>query len=78
MGLPPNCCRASQPTRPPTQVTSASNCTDFQSRRLHIMFQTEEDGELRFAHTVSARTPSPALPSASLPKAHTALACPWP
>lgn len=33
------------------QVTSASNCTDFQSRRLHIMFQTET-GELCFAHTV--------------------------
>ncbi|XP_070080483.1 serine--tRNA ligase, mitochondrial isoform X2 [Equus caballus] len=36
------------------EVTSASNCTDFQSRRLHIMFQTEEAGELRFAHTVNA------------------------
>ncbi|XP_005399861.1 PREDICTED: serine--tRNA ligase, mitochondrial [Chinchilla lanigera] len=35
------------------EVTSASNCTDFQSRRLHIMFQTEA-GELRFAHTVNA------------------------
>uniref|UniRef100_A0A8D0UD51 Serine--tRNA ligase, mitochondrial n=1 Tax=Sus scrofa TaxID=9823 RepID=A0A8D0UD51_PIG len=32
------------------EVTSASNCTDFQSRRLHIMFQTEA-GELQFAHT---------------------------
>ncbi|KAM6223261.1 LOW QUALITY PROTEIN: serine--tRNA ligase, mitochondrial [Rhynchocyon petersi] len=36
------------------EVTSASNCTDFQSRRLHIMFQTEEAKELRFAHTVNA------------------------
>ncbi|KAK1330230.1 hypothetical protein QTO34_010417 [Cnephaeus nilssonii] len=36
------------------EVTSASNCTDFQSRRLHIMFQTEA-GELQFAHTVSTR-----------------------
>ncbi|XP_049757389.1 serine--tRNA ligase, mitochondrial isoform X2 [Elephas maximus indicus] len=36
------------------EVTSASNCTDFQSRRLHIMFQTEEAGELQFAHTVNA------------------------
>ncbi|XP_010631144.1 serine--tRNA ligase, mitochondrial [Fukomys damarensis] len=35
------------------EVTSASNCTDFQSRRLHIMFHTE-DGQLRFAHTVNA------------------------
>uniref|UniRef100_A0A2K6FA50 Serine--tRNA ligase, mitochondrial n=1 Tax=Propithecus coquereli TaxID=379532 RepID=A0A2K6FA50_PROCO len=35
------------------EVTSASNCTDFQSRRLHIMFQTEA-GELEFAHTVNA------------------------
>ncbi|XP_003467205.1 serine--tRNA ligase, mitochondrial [Cavia porcellus] len=35
------------------EVTSASNCTDFQSRRLHIMFQTET-GELCFAHTVNA------------------------
>lgn len=35
------------------EVTSASNCTDFQSRRLHIMFQ-KEAGELRFAHTVNA------------------------
>ncbi|XP_047385912.1 serine--tRNA ligase, mitochondrial isoform X3 [Sciurus carolinensis] len=35
------------------EVTSASNCTDFQSRRLHIMFRTEA-GELRFAHTVNA------------------------
>ncbi|XP_039104898.1 serine--tRNA ligase, mitochondrial isoform X2 [Hyaena hyaena] len=35
------------------EVTSASNCTDFQSRRLHIMLQ-EEAGELHFAHTVNA------------------------
>uniref|UniRef100_A0A8C9JCM4 serine--tRNA ligase n=1 Tax=Panthera tigris altaica TaxID=74533 RepID=A0A8C9JCM4_PANTA len=35
------------------EVTSASNCTDFQSRRLHIMFQ-KEAGELQFAHTVNA------------------------
>ncbi|XP_006901179.1 PREDICTED: serine--tRNA ligase, mitochondrial [Elephantulus edwardii] len=36
------------------EVTSASNCTDFQSRRLHIMFQAEEAGGLQFAHTVNA------------------------
>uniref|UniRef100_A0A8C3WXH1 Serine--tRNA ligase, mitochondrial n=1 Tax=Catagonus wagneri TaxID=51154 RepID=A0A8C3WXH1_9CETA len=35
------------------EVSSASNCTDFQSRRLHIMFRTEA-GELQFAHTVNA------------------------
>lgn len=35
------------------EVTSASNCTDFQSRRLHIMIETEA-GELQFAHTVNA------------------------
>ncbi|XP_040852336.1 serine--tRNA ligase, mitochondrial-like [Ochotona curzoniae] len=35
------------------EVTSASNCTDFQSRRLHIMLQPEA-GELQFAHTVNA------------------------
>nr|XP_012630114.1 serine--tRNA ligase, mitochondrial isoform X2 [Microcebus murinus] len=35
------------------EVTSASNCTDFQSRRLYIMFRTEA-GELQFAHTVNA------------------------
>ncbi|XP_057568945.1 serine--tRNA ligase, mitochondrial isoform X2 [Hippopotamus amphibius kiboko] len=35
------------------EVTSASNCTDFQSRRLHIMCRTEA-GELQFAHTVNA------------------------
>ncbi|CAO2626169.1 Serine--tRNA ligase, mitochondrial [Lemmus lemmus] len=35
------------------EVTSASNCTDFQSRRLYIMFETET-GELQFAHTVNA------------------------
>ncbi|XP_006871598.1 PREDICTED: serine--tRNA ligase, mitochondrial [Chrysochloris asiatica] len=36
------------------EVTSASNCTDFQSRRLHIMFQTEKATTLQFAHTVNA------------------------
>uniref|UniRef100_A0A8C5YL88 serine--tRNA ligase n=2 Tax=Marmota marmota marmota TaxID=9994 RepID=A0A8C5YL88_MARMA len=40
------------------EVSSASNCTDFQSRRLHIMFRTEA-GELRFAHTVRAARPGP-------------------
>ncbi|KAK2088391.1 seryl-tRNA synthetase [Saguinus oedipus] len=43
---------------PPPQVTSASNCTDFQSRRLHIMFQTEA-GELQFAHTTHPPGPLP-------------------
>lgn len=35
------------------EVTSASNCTDFQSRRLYIMCEAEA-GELQFAHTVNA------------------------
>ncbi|XP_027286318.1 serine--tRNA ligase, mitochondrial isoform X3 [Cricetulus griseus] len=35
------------------EVTSASNCTDFQSRRLYIMFESET-GELQFTHTVNA------------------------
>nr|XP_004670488.1 serine--tRNA ligase, mitochondrial [Jaculus jaculus] len=35
------------------EVTSASNCTDFQSHRLHIMFKNKA-GELQFAHTVNA------------------------
>ncbi|XP_056652107.1 serine--tRNA ligase, mitochondrial [Monodelphis domestica] len=34
------------------EVTSASNCTDFQSRRLHIMYETE-DGDLEHVHTVN-------------------------
>ncbi|XP_055450750.1 serine--tRNA ligase, mitochondrial [Psammomys obesus] len=35
------------------EVSSASNCTDFQSRRLYIMCEADT-GELQFAHTVNA------------------------
>ncbi|XP_069042584.1 serine--tRNA ligase, mitochondrial [Lepisosteus oculatus] len=35
------------------EISSASNCTDYQSRRLHIMYENEE-GSLRYAHTVNA------------------------
>ncbi|XP_066438029.1 serine--tRNA ligase, mitochondrial isoform X1 [Eleutherodactylus coqui] len=34
------------------EISSASNCTDFQSRRLSIMYQ-RPDGELRHAHTIN-------------------------
>lgn len=35
------------------EVSSASNCTDFQSRRLYIMCEADT-GELQFTHTVNA------------------------
>ncbi|XP_051845021.1 serine--tRNA ligase, mitochondrial [Antechinus flavipes] len=34
------------------EVTSASDCTDFQSRRLHIMYETAA-GDLQHVHTVN-------------------------
>ncbi|KAM9325262.1 serine--tRNA ligase, mitochondrial [Gastrophryne carolinensis] len=34
------------------EISSASNCTDYQSRRLHIMYQ-RPDGDLRYAHTIN-------------------------
>ncbi|XP_028663420.1 serine--tRNA ligase, mitochondrial [Erpetoichthys calabaricus] len=34
------------------EISSASNCTDYQSRRLHIMYEDHSD-ELHFAHTVN-------------------------
>ncbi|XP_069799797.1 serine--tRNA ligase, mitochondrial [Dendropsophus ebraccatus] len=34
------------------EISSASNCTDFQSRRLNIMYQ-RPDGELRHTHTIN-------------------------
>ncbi|XP_036602788.1 serine--tRNA ligase, mitochondrial [Trichosurus vulpecula] len=34
------------------EVSSASNCTDFQSRRLHIMYETQM-GDLQHVHTVN-------------------------
>ncbi|XP_072547438.1 serine--tRNA ligase, mitochondrial [Salminus brasiliensis] len=35
------------------EVSSASNCTDYQSRRLNIFYE-EDDGRLKYAHTVNA------------------------
>lgn len=72
---PPHC--SPQPIvsahpNPHAQVTSASNCTDFQSRRLHIMFQTEA-GELQFAHTVS---PHPCPPCPAPPRRRPTTAAP--
>lgn len=33
------------------QISSASNCTDYQSRRLNILYE-REDGSLQYTHTV--------------------------
>ncbi|XP_077579397.1 serine--tRNA ligase, mitochondrial [Stigmatopora nigra] len=35
------------------EISSGSNCTDYQSRRLSILYE-REDGSLRYAHTVNA------------------------
>ncbi|XP_044057240.1 serine--tRNA ligase, mitochondrial [Siniperca chuatsi] len=35
------------------EISSGSNCTDYQSRRLNILYE-REDGSLQFAHTVNA------------------------
>uniref|UniRef100_A0A673IJU7 serine--tRNA ligase n=1 Tax=Sinocyclocheilus rhinocerous TaxID=307959 RepID=A0A673IJU7_9TELE len=35
------------------EISSASNCTDYQSRRLNILYE-ENDGNLKYAHTVNA------------------------
>ncbi|XP_024132341.1 serine--tRNA ligase, mitochondrial [Oryzias melastigma] len=35
------------------EISSASNCTDYQSRRLNILYE-KEDGSLHYAHTVNA------------------------
>ncbi|XP_034023765.1 serine--tRNA ligase, mitochondrial isoform X2 [Thalassophryne amazonica] len=35
------------------EISSASNCTDYQSRRLNILYE-QEDGCLQYAHTVNA------------------------
>lgn len=35
------------------EISSGSNCTDYQSRRLNIVYE-REDGALRYAHTVNA------------------------
>uniref|UniRef100_A0A8C2T1K5 serine--tRNA ligase n=1 Tax=Coturnix japonica TaxID=93934 RepID=A0A8C2T1K5_COTJA len=39
-------------TPPPFQISSTSNCTDYQSRRLNIMYM-DGAGKLRHAHTVN-------------------------
>lgn len=35
------------------EVSSCSNCTDFQSRRLNIRFRDKETGKLEFVHTLN-------------------------
>jgi seryl-tRNA synthetase len=35
------------------EVTSTSNCTDFQSRRLNIRYKTPGQKGLRFVHTLN-------------------------
>ncbi|XP_008290390.1 serine--tRNA ligase, mitochondrial [Stegastes partitus] len=35
------------------EISSGSNCTDYQSRRLNIVYE-REDGSLQYAHTVNA------------------------
>jgi seryl-tRNA synthetase len=35
------------------EVTSASNCTDFQSRRLNLRYRTSADKRLLFPHTLN-------------------------
>ena len=35
------------------QISSASNCTDFQSRRLGITYRTQQ-GDIKHCHTVSS------------------------
>ncbi|XP_071753394.2 serine--tRNA ligase, mitochondrial [Centroberyx gerrardi] len=35
------------------EISSGSNCTDYQSRRLNILYESE-DGRLQYAHTVNA------------------------
>uniref|UniRef100_A0A7N8YID2 Serine--tRNA ligase, mitochondrial n=1 Tax=Mastacembelus armatus TaxID=205130 RepID=A0A7N8YID2_9TELE len=35
------------------EISSASNCTDYQSRRLNILYE-RDDGSLQYAHTVNA------------------------
>ena len=35
------------------EVSSCSNCTDFQARRANIRYRTEEKGRPRFLHTLN-------------------------
>lgn len=49
------------------QISSGSNCTDYQSRRLNIVYE-REDGSLQYAHTVRLQmTQSTVHPSSSRP-----------
>ncbi len=36
------------------EVSSASNCTDFQARRANVKFRPEAGGKTRIAHTLNA------------------------
>ena len=35
------------------EVTSTSNCTDYQARRLNVRYRPKEKKGLRFAHTLN-------------------------
>ena len=35
------------------EVTSTSNCTDYQSRRLHIRYKSQDQKGTRFVHTLN-------------------------
>ncbi|MGQ9631011.1 MAG: serine--tRNA ligase [bacterium] len=35
------------------EVTSASNCTDYQARRLNIRYRRKSDGKLQYVHTLN-------------------------
>ena len=34
------------------EISSTSNCTDYQSRRLSVMYKKKNSNELTFVHTV--------------------------
>ncbi|MFZ2331275.1 MAG: aminoacyl--tRNA ligase-related protein, partial [Atribacterota bacterium] len=35
------------------EISSCSNCTDFQARRANIRFREEESGKVNFVHTLN-------------------------
>ena len=35
------------------EITSASNCTDYQARRLNVRFRDGESGKTRFCHMLN-------------------------
>jgi seryl-tRNA synthetase len=35
------------------EISSCSNCTDFQARRANIRYRTEDSGKVYFAHTLN-------------------------